>query len=148
MFSRQYNIYDKVAWVFIGVKLKNWPWSICAIPAKVDFDSIPIPLQWCSIQFWFQFHPRIFPLGSGHYDHSLRPYGLASIRFWFLFHNPWKSLKSDSNSNSGIRIAHNWDHWCYKPCESLWPYESPHMATVTGQVSPHGHVSLTGLTCL
>ncbi len=24
---------------------------------------------------------------------------------------------------------------CYKPCESLWPCESPHMATATGQVS-------------
>ncbi len=26
-------------------------------------------------------------------------------------------------------------HGCYKPCESLWPCEYPHMATVTGQVS-------------
>ncbi len=38
--------------------LGSYQW--CAIPAKVDSDSIPIPGQWWSIQFRFQFHHRKF----------------------------------------------------------------------------------------
>ncbi len=62
-------------WGWVGWALRNpWPkkeWLVplqllgslrlnqwCAIPAKIDSDSIPIPGQWCSIQFQFQFHHR------------------------------------------------------------------------------------------
>ena len=43
---------------------KQGTYQWCAIPAKVDSDSIPIPDQWCSIQFRFQFHPRKYWFNS------------------------------------------------------------------------------------
>ena len=66
-----------------------------SIPEKMaQFNYNSIMQFYPSIQFRFQFRFKFWP----------------SIQFWFQVRRLWKPLKSDSNSNSGIGIAHH----CYR----------------------------------
>ncbi len=101
------------------------PGQWCAIPAKVDSNSIPIPgkalwfnsnsnstLEYISsIQFQFQFHPWKYELNLA-FNSIPIPIPPCDFSLWFNSDsnsigpkNPWNF---DSSSNSGIGIAHHW----------------------------------------